>query len=139
MKTFELEGFESWIEDGNAMVIDGAWTTQCAQYTNRIETKAELWKYFLKEYFCTTPDRYFFEQIKPYMEKNIDDVWELKYTFTSDWLVDLFKITRNAIHGRLAQGNDFDTDEFSIRIEKPTGRFARYGKVFIKELDEFEF
>jgi hypothetical protein len=139
MKTYELEGFESWIEDGNAMVIDGAWSTQDAQWCNRIETKPELWKYFLKEFFDTTPDRYFFEEIKPYMAKNIDGVWELKYTFTSDWLVDLFKLTRNAVHGRLAQGNQFDTDDFSIRIEKPTGRFARYGKVFIKELDEFEF
>lgn len=137
MKAYELEAFESWIEDGNAMVIDGAWTTQCAQYTNRIQTKSELWKYFLKEYFeSITPDRYFFDKVKPYMELNADNVWELKFTYASDWLVELFKITRNAVHGRLAQGNAFDTDEFSIRIEKPTGRFTRYGKIFIKELND---
>lgn len=137
MKAYELEAFESWIEDGNAMVIDGAWTTQDAQYTNRIQTKSELWKYFLKEYFeSITPDKYFFDKVKPYMELNADNVWELKFTYASDWIVELFKITRNAVHGRLAQGNAFDTDEFSIRIEKPTGRFTRYGKIFIKELND---
>jgi hypothetical protein len=137
MKAYELEAFESWIEDGNAMIIDGAWSTQCAQYTNRIQTKPELWKYFLKEYFeSITPDNYFFDKVKPYMELNADKVWELKFTYASDWIVELFKITRNAVHGRLAQGNAFDTDEFSIRIEKPTGRFTRYGKIFIKELND---
>lgn len=137
MKAYELEAFESWIEDGNAVIIDGAWSTQDAQYTNRIHTKPELWKYFLKEYFeSITPDKYFFDKVKPYMDKNADDVWELKFTYASDWIVDLFKITRNAVHGRLAQGNDFDTDEFSVRIEKPLGRFTRYGKIFIKELND---
>lgn len=139
MKAYELEAFESWIEDGNAMVIDGAWTTQDAQYTNRIETKAELWKYFLKEYFeSITPDRYFFEKIKPYMALNVDGVWELKYDHASEWIVELFKITRNAIFGRFGEwkGNAFNTDEFNIRIAKPTGRFTRYGKVFIKELND---
>lgn len=135
MKTYELDAFESWIEDGNAMVIDGAWSTQDAQWCNRIETKPQLWKYFLKEFFDITPDNYFFDKVKPYMEMNADDVWELKYTYASEWIVELFKITRNAVHGRLAQGNDFDTDDFSIRIEKPTGRFSRYGKLFIKDLN----
>ena len=135
MKTYELDAFESWIEDGNAMVIDGAWSTQDAQWCNRIESKPQLWKYFLKEFFDITPDNYFFDKVKPYMEMNADDVWELKYTYASEWIVELFKITSNAVHGRLAQGNDFDTDDFSIRIEKPTGRFSRYGKLFIKDLN----
>ena len=136
MKAYELEAFESWIEDGNAMVIDGAWSTQDAQWCNRIETKPELWKYFLKEFFDITPDKYFFDKVKPYMALNVDGVWELKFTYASDWIVELFKITRNAVHGRLAQGDDFETDEFSVRIEKPLGRFTRYGKVFIKELND---
>ena len=118
------------------MVIDGAWSTQDAQWCNRIETKPELFKYFLKEFFDITPDKYLFDKVKPYMALNVDGVWELKFTYASDWIVELFKITRNAVHGRLAQGESFDTDEFSVRIEKPLGRFTRYGKVFIKELND---
>lgn len=134
MKAYELQAFELWIEEGNAMIIDGAWSTQDAQWCNRIETKPELWKYFLKEFFETTPDKYMFDKVKPYMVETSEGEWELKFTYASDWIVELFKITRNAVHGRLAQGNDFEGSEFSVRIEKPLGRFTRYGKVFINEL-----
>ena len=41
---------DEFIEEGNAVLIDGKWSTQCAQYTNRL-TKEELVKYFIKEYY----------------------------------------------------------------------------------------
>lgn len=133
MKHMDRLAFESWIEDGNAMVMDGAWTTQDAQYTNRIETKAELWGYFLKEYFGMKPEMYLFNELRPYMERTSAHTWELKYSYASDWVVDLFTITRNAIHGRLGdwKGTSYEGGELNFRIEKATGRFGRYGKVFI--------
>lgn len=133
MKHMDRLAFESWIEEGNAMVMDGAWTTQDAQYTNRIETKAELWGYFLREYFGMKPEMYFFNELRPYMERTSAHTWELKYSYASDWIVDLFTITRNAIHGRLGdwQKTSFDGGELNFRIEKATGRFGRYGKVFV--------
>jgi hypothetical protein len=138
MKAYELVQFEEWIEE-NAIIIDGAWSTQDAQYRNRIKTKPELWKYFLKEFFDMSPDKYFFEEIKEYMVETSGGEWELKFKYASDWIVDLFKITRNAVHGRLAQGNDIEGRDYSIRIEKPLGRFTRYEKVYIKDLDYYEF
>lgn len=45
-----LDLLDEFIEEGNAVLIDGKWSTQCAQYTNRL-TKAELIKYFIKEYY----------------------------------------------------------------------------------------
>ena len=133
MRNNERVAFESWIEDGNAMVIDGAWTTQDAQYTNRIETKAELWKYFLKEYFNTKPERYLFDEVNTYMTRLNEREWVLKYDYASEWIVDLFNITRNSIYGRLGEwkGNQFVGGELTFRIEKPLGRFTRYGKLYI--------
>jgi hypothetical protein len=48
---------DEFIEDGNAVCIDGLWSTQCAQYSNRL-TKAELLKYFIKEYYPEYNDKY---------------------------------------------------------------------------------
>lgn len=45
-----LDLLDEFIEEGNAVLIDGKWSTQCAQYTNRL-TKEELLKYFIKEYY----------------------------------------------------------------------------------------
>lgn len=45
-----MDLLDEFIEEGNAVLIDGKWSTQCAQYTNRL-TKAELVKYFIKEYY----------------------------------------------------------------------------------------
>lgn len=133
MRNNERMAFESWIEDGNAVVMDGAWTTQDAQYTNRIETKAELWAYYLKEYFDIKPEMYLFNELRPHMNQTSENTWELKYNYASDWVVDLFNLTRNAIHGRFGtwKGTSFDGGELKFRIEKATGRFGRYGKVFI--------
>ena len=45
------KNFKLWIEDGNVIEIEkGVYTTQCAQYRNRLKGKSELYKYFLKEY-----------------------------------------------------------------------------------------
>jgi hypothetical protein len=48
---------DEFIEEGNAVCIDGLWSTQCAQYSNRL-TKAELIKYFIKEYYPEYNDKY---------------------------------------------------------------------------------
>jgi hypothetical protein len=52
-----LDLLDEFIEDGNAVCIDGLWSTQCAQYSNRL-TKAELIKYFIKEYYPEYNDKY---------------------------------------------------------------------------------
>lgn len=51
-----LDLLDEFIEEGNAVLIDGKWSTQCAQYTNRL-TKAELVKYFIKEYYPEYNDK----------------------------------------------------------------------------------
>jgi hypothetical protein len=45
-----LDSLDEYIEEGNAVCIDGLWRTQDAQYRNRL-TKTELVKYFIKEYY----------------------------------------------------------------------------------------
>jgi hypothetical protein len=52
-----LDLLDEFIEDGNAVCIDGLWRTQCAQYSNRL-TKEELIKYFIKEYYPEYNDKY---------------------------------------------------------------------------------
>lgn len=47
---------DEFIEEGNAVLIDGKWSTQCAQYTNRL-TKSELMTYFIKEYYPEYNDK----------------------------------------------------------------------------------
>ena len=42
--------FKAWIEDGNVISIDGCYTTQDSQYSNRFKTLDELYKYFKKEF-----------------------------------------------------------------------------------------
>lgn len=42
--------FKHWIADGNVIKIDGYYSTQDAQYRNRIKNKSELYKYFIKEF-----------------------------------------------------------------------------------------
>jgi hypothetical protein len=42
--------FNDWLNDGNVIIIDGYYSTQDAQYGNRIETLYELYKYFKKEF-----------------------------------------------------------------------------------------
>lgn len=51
-----LDLLDEFIEEGNAVLIDGKWSTQCAQYTNRL-TKEELVKYFIKEYYPEYNDK----------------------------------------------------------------------------------
>lgn len=45
------EAFELWISDGNAVETNGYWSTQDAQWRNKIESKRELLIYFIKEYY----------------------------------------------------------------------------------------
>lgn len=45
-----LNQFEDWIEDGNAVKMKDGWATQDAQYRNRLKTKDDLLKYFIKEF-----------------------------------------------------------------------------------------
>lgn len=52
-----LDSLDEYIEEGNAVCIDGLWRTQDAQYRNRL-TKAELVKYFIKEYYPEYNDKY---------------------------------------------------------------------------------
>jgi hypothetical protein len=45
-----LPNFEAWIEDGNVIQLKGGYATQDAQYSNRLTTKKDLLKYFVKEF-----------------------------------------------------------------------------------------
>jgi|Laugrespbdmm15sd_2_1035082.scaffolds.fasta_scaffold48094_2 hypothetical protein len=45
-----LPSFEAWIEDGNVIKMKGGYATQDAQYSNRLKTKKDLLKYFVKEF-----------------------------------------------------------------------------------------
>lgn len=52
-----LDLLDEFIEEGNAMCIEGGlWTTQDSQYTNRL-TKGELIKYFIREYYPEYNDK----------------------------------------------------------------------------------
>lgn len=44
------EALDWFIEDGNAVCIDGLWRTQLAQYRDRL-TYRELLVHFIKEYY----------------------------------------------------------------------------------------
>lgn len=43
---------KEWLADGNVIIIDGFYATQCSQYTNRL-TLRQLVQYYLKEYART--------------------------------------------------------------------------------------
>ena len=45
-----LPSFEAWIEDGNVIHMKDGYATQDAQYRNRLKTKKDLLKYFVKEF-----------------------------------------------------------------------------------------
>lgn len=45
------EAFETWISDGNVVESDGYWCTQEELWCNKIESKSELFIYFIKEYY----------------------------------------------------------------------------------------
>lgn len=40
---------KEWIDDGNVTIINGFYSTQCSQYTNRL-TLHQLVQYYFKEY-----------------------------------------------------------------------------------------
>ena len=42
--------FFLWAIDGNVIYIDGYFSTQCAQYRNKLKTLKQLYKYFLNEF-----------------------------------------------------------------------------------------
>lgn len=144
MRQNQINAFEAWISDGNAAVIDNAWSTQDACWTNRIETKGQLWAYYLKEFFDINHAQYFFTEVLKYMDVKSEREYVLKYNYASQWIVDLFMTTRAAEFGRFAnyEGLEFSARGMKFRIEKEFGRFGRYGKLYMTledgvELDDF--
>lgn len=131
MRNNQLMQFEAWISDGNAMIIDNAWSTQDAMWTNRIETKGELFKYYLKEFFGINPAQYFFTEVLKYMNVKSEREYVLKYDYASQWIVDLFMTIRSATFGRLAnyEGLEFSANGMVFRLEKEHGRFGKYGRL----------
>lgn len=49
MKSYVKE-FNNWIKDGNVIQCNGYYSTQDAQYRNKLKDKEELYKYFVKEF-----------------------------------------------------------------------------------------
>lgn len=144
MRQNQINAFEAWISEGNAAVIDNAWSTQDAAWTNRIETKGELWAYYLREFFEINHAQYFFTEVLKYMDVKSEREYVLKYNYASQWIVDLFMTTRAAEFGRFAnyEGLEFSAKGMKFRIEKEFGRFGRYGKLYMTledgiELDDF--
>ena len=142
MRNRELMAFEAWISDGNAAVIDNAWSTQDSMWSNRFEHKAQLWEYYLREYFGQNAAQYTFTELLPYMRVLSENEYVLKYNYASDWIVELFMTLRAAKFGQFAswQGYSFEANGANFRIEKEHGRFGKYGRVFITidgELDDF--
>jgi hypothetical protein len=45
--------FQQYIDDGNACLVDGQWSTQESMWADRFETKDELFKHFKREYHGT--------------------------------------------------------------------------------------
>lgn len=45
------KAFETWISDGNVVETNGYWCTQEELWCNKIESKSELFIYFIKEYY----------------------------------------------------------------------------------------
>ena len=142
MRNKQLMAFEAWISEGNAAVIDNAWSTQDSAWTNRFEHKAYLWEYYLREYFGQNAAQYTFTELLPYMNVLSEREYVLKYSYASEWIVELFMTLRAAKFGQFAEweGQEFKADGATFRIEKELGRFGRYGRVFITidgELDDF--
>ena len=42
--------FVAWVEDGNAIKVQGGYATQDAMYRNRLGSIADLYQYFEKEF-----------------------------------------------------------------------------------------
>ena len=144
MRNTQLMAFEAWIGDGNAMIIDNAWSTQDAFWANRIETKGELFKYYLKEFFGINPAQYLFTEVLKYMDVKSEREYVLKYDHASQWIVDLFMTIRSATFGRYAnyEGLEFSANGMTFRLEKEFGRFGKYGRLHMTldegvELDDF--
>jgi hypothetical protein len=144
MRQNQINAFEAWISEGNAAIIDNAWSTQDAAWTNRIETKGQLWAYYLREFFDINHAQYFFTEVLKYMDVKSEREYVLKYDYASQWIVDLFMTTRAAEFGRFAnyEGLEFSARGMKFRIDKQFGRFGRYGKLYMTledgvELDDF--
>lgn len=137
MRQNQLNAFEAWISDGNAQVIDGAWSTQDAMWTNRIESKGQLFGYYLREFFGVTPAQYVFTEVLPYMDVVSEREYVLKYRYASNWIVDLFMTLRAAEFGQFAswEGLSFTSGGAEFRMEKEHGRFGRYGRLHITLTD----
>lgn len=71
-----------------------------------------------------------------------ENEYVLKYSYASEWIVELFMTLRAAKFGQFAEweGLEFKADGATFRIEKEFGRFGKYGRLFITidgELDNF--
>jgi hypothetical protein len=138
MRSKEKMNFDGWIADGNALIVDNAWSTQDSQWSNRFDTKAELFAYYLKEFFGLNPAQYFFLEMLPYMRVESETSYALKYNHASEWVVNLFKTTLATKYGRFNSGDlVFDMNGMKFRLEKEFGRFGRYGKLYMT-LEGFE-
>jgi len=138
MRDRETMNFDAWIADGNASIIDNAWSTQDSQWSNRFDTKAELFGYYLKEFFGLNPAQYFFLEVLPHMDIKSEREYALKYNHASQWIVDLFKTILATKYGRFnSEDLQFQSNGMTFRIEKEYGRFGRYGKLYMT-LDGFD-
>jgi hypothetical protein len=137
MRVNQLNAFEAWIGDGNAKIVDNAWSTQDSMWTNRFETKGQMWGYYLREFYGITPAQYVFTEVLKYMNVVSEREYILKYSYASNWIVDLFMTLRASEFGQFAEweGLEFKVDGVTFRLEKELGRFGRYGRLFITLTD----
>lgn len=66
----------------------------------------------------------FFNKVKPYMETTNGIDYILKYSYASDWIVDLYKSTFGTDMKVTSNGMTF-------KLEKEYGRFGKYGRLYV--------
>jgi len=54
MNKAQLKEFNKWMNDGNVIKMADGYTTQCAQYQNRLKDLDALKKYYCKEFNIKT-------------------------------------------------------------------------------------
>jgi len=140
MRNKQLMAFEAWISEGNAQIVDNAWSTQDSMWTNRFDSKGQLWGHYLREVHGVSPAQYVFTEVLPYMNVLSEREYVLKYSYASEWIVELFMTLRAAKFGQFAnyEGLEFKADSATFRIEKEFGRFGKYGRLFITLDDEVD-
>lgn len=66
----------------------------------------------------------FFNKVRPYMDAVNDNEYILKYSYASDWIVDLYKSTFGTDMKVTSNGMTF-------KLEKEYGRFGKYGRLYV--------